>query len=986
MTSSLTAREDRRDLVDTDRLHVFVPAIMGVGLLFWLVGELRDLARASLDSSRDKQARIAGHAVAHGVVGGDIADRPEQRGLRSRPVYAILAVTLLGGAVYVCVGSVANYLRPGGYVGDIAWLLAVALAVCGVALVLGVVAAATFVRWPSPPRWTERWLRRSMLTTRPVDASSHLARPSWRLGAAVLVAAAIAGLSSLAVGGSPHLIEGFDERLSNWFDDVELGWWGAATDLVFGTGGVVMIAIVVSVAALRCRSLTTAYLGATALGMAAGTLVHAVVVRSRPPAGARLGDDSFPSGHAVQSMVMAVLLPLAVATLTNRRRVHVPFQLVLAVLAIGDAVDRVSSGEHWPTDVIGGAALGLTLGLGGKWIVEDQRAHTRCRGCPWAIDADRAGNRAGPDARPHHLHHGHPAHPARYDHPHVPLGLIELSRSAGSLVGLLARAASFLAVTGLVIATVVVGLPQNGEGYVFGAEIERPAQLALAGLLSIGALVARRLPGTGAVVMAVAAACLGVFAAIQYPPAYATVLTALLMVPAFLTWLGWQHRRTPHELTAVAVTTALLVGATWTGARSVYDSYFGPTHPESATPGLPVDEVRWVLAGAISPDSVTVTARLQDPEATAVLRVTSGPDDPGSLSDPATTDEYGVVRMHVEGLAANTRYSYRVVVDGEPDGGRGFGEFRTAADGPMSFTVVLGACARTGSNGSVFDAMAAEDALMYLVLGDIHYGNIDATEPGPFLDALDRVLTRPAQAALYRSTAFAYIWDDHDYGPNDADSSSPGRAAVADVYRSVVPSAPLVDDVAIFQSFTVGRVRFVLTDTRSQRTDDATLGDEQLAWLLDELVTASRTHALVVWANGVPWIGAPRPGGDGWPGYASERALISQTIADAGIDNLVMVSGDAHMVAIDDGTNTGYAATPGSGSFPLLQAAALDRHGNVKGGPYSEGAFPGGGQYGVLDVDDPGGDAPVTVTLSGRTWDGRTLVTDTFEFPPSDAG
>ena len=80
----------------------------------------------------------------------------------------------------------------------------------------------------------------------------------------------------------------------------------------------------------------------------------------------------------------------------------------------------------------------------------------------------------------------------------MPLGLIELSRSAGSLVGLLARAASFLAVTGLVIATVVVGLPQNGEGYVFGAEIERPAQLALAGLLSIGALVARRLPGTGA--------------------------------------------------------------------------------------------------------------------------------------------------------------------------------------------------------------------------------------------------------------------------------------------------------------------------------------------------------------------------------------------------------------------------------------------------------------------------------------------------------
>ena len=53
--------------------------------------------------------------------------------------------------------------------------------------------------------------------------------------------------------------------------------------------------------------------------------------------------------------------------------------------------------------------------------------------------------------------------------------------------------------------------------------------------------------------------------------------------------------------------------------------------------------------------------------------------------------------------------------------------------------------------------------------------------------------------------------------------------------------------------------------------------------------------------------------------------------------------------------------------------------GNVKGGPYSGGTFPGGGQYGVLEIVDPGGDAAVTVTMSGKTWDGRTLVTGTFD-------
>ncbi len=969
---------DHSDLVDTTRLHVFVPAIMGVGLLFWLVGEARDLARASLDASRDKQARIAGHTIARAVVGTDIDDRPEQRGLRSRPVYALLAVTLVGGAAYVSIGSIANYLRADGYVGDIAWLLSLALAVSAVALVLGVVAGVTFVTWPSPPTWTGTWLRRSLLTTRPIDSSSPLARPSWHLGAAVASSAAVAGILGLAVGGSPHLVEGFDERLGTWFDHFELGWWGTLTDTVFGTGGVVLVAVVVSVAALRCRALTVAYLGATGLGMAVGTLVHGVVERARPPYGTRLGDDSFPSGHVVQSMVMTVLLPLAVATLMHRRRVSVPFQIVLAVLAVGSAVDRLSTGVHWPTDVLGGAALGLALGLGGRWVVEDQRAHVRCRDCPWAIGAD--DRRAHVHA--HHLHRGHPAHPGRFDHPHLPIGLIELTPSSASIVRLAARATSVLAVVGLVVVTLAVGLPQNGEGYVFGAEIERPVQLALAGLVSVGALVGRRWSAIGAITIAVAATCLGVFAAIQYPPALATAFTVVLMVPAFLLWLSWQHQRSPHELTAVAAVTALLVGGTWTGARDVYDTYFGPTHPESTTPELAVDDVRWVLAGVPTADSITVTARLVDRAATATLQVrpASGEDGVrGAVSTAVVPDEYGVARMHVDGLDADTAYTYRVAVDGEPDRTRGVGHFRTPSDHAMSFTVVLGSCARTGSNGSVFDAMAAEDPLFYLVLGDIHYGNIDSSEPEPFVDAFDRLLTEPAQASLYRSTAFAYIWDDHDFGPNDADASSPGREAVADVYRSVVPSAALVDDVAVFQAFTVGRVRFVLTDTRSQRTDDTMLGDEQLAWLVDELVTASRTHSLVVWANAVPWIGAAAEGGDGWSGYPDERARISQVIADESIENLVMVSGDAHMVAIDDGTNTNYAAGAVGGGFPLLHAAALDRAGNVKGGPYSGGTFPGGGQYGVLEIVDPGGDAAVTVTMSGKTWDGRTLVTGTFD-------
>jgi hypothetical protein len=90
-----------------------------------------------------------------------------------------------------------------------------------------------------------------------------------------------------------------------------------------------------------------------------------------------------------------------------------------------------------------------------------------------------------------------------------------------------------------------------------------------------------------------------------------------------------------------------------------------------------------------------------------------------------------------------------------------------------------------------------------------------------------------------------------------------------------------------------------------------------------------------------------------------------------------MVSGDAHMLAADDGSNSDYAR---SGGFPVFQAAALDRRGSVKGGPYSEGTFPGDGQFGLISVEDEGG-RTVRVTMRGLNWQGEELVRHRLELP-----
>ena len=145
-----------------------------------------------------------------------------------------------------------------------------------------------------------------------------------------------------------------------------------------------------------------------------------------------------------------------------------------------------------------------------------------------------------------------------------------------------------------------------------------------------------------------------------------------------------------------------------------------------------------------------------------------------------------------------------------------------------------------------------------------------------------------------------------------------------------------------------------------------------------EVVTVEARKGLRIKLDGYvrrEWVTDEDEGADDWGWYADERRRISDVIAANEIDNLLMVSGDAHMVAIDDGTNTDYS-TVGDAGFPLIHAAALDRRGSTKGGPYSHGAIGGGGQYAVVDIDDDGD--VVTVRLQAKNHDDEVLLA--YEF------
>lgn len=517
-------------------------------------------------------------------------------------------------------------------------------------------------------------------------------------------------------------------------------------------------------------------------------------------------------------------------------------------------------------------------------------------------------------------------------------------------------------------------IPRDPEGGAFTEGVLVPLQLGLLALTAIGLLLSFRWIAVAAAVIAFGGSGLGTLATLQYEPPFGLFVLAAFLVPAVMMWLDWQHQETLAKIVVLAVATAAILLGSWIGASQVYASYLGPTHPESDTIELARSPVQWLWSGAVDTDGFTVTARLRDPA--EMVRLVIRAEDGAEVfrSGPeAVPDSEEPLSLRASGLTPDTSYSYVLEVDGVIDEIQ-TGHAMTFAEGASSFTVAVGACARTNSNGIVFDTIRDQEPDLYINTGDMHYRNIAENNPDAFGSAFAQVHRSAAQSALYRSVPLAYVWDDHDYGPNDADADSPSRGAALTAYRTNVPhyELPSGDGGAINQAFTIGRVRFLVTDTRSERrpADGVMLGETQLQWLLDELLAARDTHALTIWVSPTPWIGVADPLSDHWGGFAAERDLIGAFLHEHAITNLAMVAGDAHMVAIDDGTNSGYGGHDG---FPVLQAAALDRPGSIKGGPYSHGTLPGGGQFGLIEVTDDGGDQ-IGLAFGGLDYNGVELL------------
>jgi len=351
-----------------------------------------------------------------------------------------------------------------------------------------------------------------------------------------------------------------------------------------------------------------------------------------------------------------------------------------------------------------------------------------------------------------------------------------------------------------------------------------------------------------------------------------------------------------------------------------------------------------------------------------------------SLLDFASgSEEEFVASIKVPDLVAGKSYIYGLTSNNITDASitpniPKYGSFTTPAKegSRFNFTVAVSGCALTGSHTQVFRHIIDKDPvapLLFLHTGDFHYEDLSTLDFKKRIQAIDRVMASPTQRYLFAHTALVYMWDDHDFlGDNSfafrTDESNlshqnnqshqneqlGARDVALQSYHEAFPYyEPLPSmnerthsnsaEIAPYHAFTIGTVRFIVTDLRSESSPTQIYSDAQRAWLYSEL-TNSTVYDYVVWMNTKPWMDLEGDSDDAWSAYPDERQNLSNHIAKSVTQqNLLVVSGDAHMTAFDDGTHTYYGTENASieKSFPLLQSGPLDKLGSMKGGPYSHG-------------------------------------------------
>ena len=342
------------------------------------------------------------------------------------------------------------------------------------------------------------------------------------------------------------------------------------------------------------------------------------------------------------------------------------------------------------------------------------------------------------------------------------------------------------------------------------------------------------------------------------------------------------------------------------------------------------------MLGEVGESDAYVWAQAKD-GSKLTLTVTAEPPAPGespmafSLLPPEETGR--CVVFHVTGLDPGKAYRYSFSNGSSPSPGvvQTYDLRPGLRASAKKAKIAFGSCFKRYSAAlPIFDSIKNERADLFMMIGDNCYfkkgGDLEPPD-SQFLDGVGdpiadfanddsmmraqlRHRNNDSLRKLIPNISVLGIWDDHDFGPDNADSTFGAANQALNVFKLMWAQRRYGTTAAggIFSAVRCGPVHVFLLDGRSQRVKKGNIdadhptpqivGPEQLDWLKGQLQSSTAAVKLIVSDSVVlpEFIGQVSP--DDWEGWKingpAEREKLLSFIEEHNIKGVIFVSGDLH--------------------------------------------------------------------------------------------
>ena len=294
--------------------------------------------------------------------------------------------------------------------------------------------------------------------------------------------------------------------------------------------------------------------------------------------------------------------------------------------------------------------------------------------------------------------------------------------------------------------------------------------------------------------------------------------------------------------------------------------------------------------------------------------------------------------------------------------------------------IAFGSCNKLDKPQTMWDAVNANNPGLWIWLGDIIYA--DTTDMKALAKMYKTLKNTPNYKKMREKTQVIGVYDDHDYGANDAGKSFPkkkqSKKCLMD-FLDVPLKAPVRQREGAYNSYTFGKggqtVKVIVLDTRYFRdslvadptkqrryipnTTGDMLGEVQWAWLENELKNSKANLNIISTSIQVL---ADEHGHEKWGNFPNCRKRLLSLIVKTQPKNALIISGDRHMAEISKMDITGLP-------YPLYDFTSSGmthiRSGNTEANKFRVGDMIVKKNFGLLKIQWNNDKPTVTMQVRG---------------------